>query len=975
MDSTAKHLILASEIVGLLHDLGKLRKEFAEETCLGGQVHWTRDDLKARTHINAAQGAILEDGRAYPPPGDDGWLQSLKGHPGWAAALRIPSEWLLPDTADRVQARGLGDPLREHHALKTLPDFTLGGDLFTFGADFRDSALDKSGNAHGSGQQRLGAAYLADAFGNELAERAYLSAGLDAAWSQAARVIQDILLKPDALQNLAATRARFLSAIRPLFEQALGATIRPTNDVTLWHHAYATASLHKALMAEGVLRRDFKPWQNEQGLMEPKRLGLIRFRLLGIRWDWAGLARTALEPIVFAGLAERRREAIAALRRRFEVDYPVGNGVYADDDGLVFVLPGFYEGEGDAARSHSEALFAEHVLDPLTTGVLGDLAHLGTGVEVRLAWTEPRLYLTDYHEVMPHQSQGHGRERVLQVDETGLRRLWSVTGDRRLALCPSCGVRPGQPAERGLGEARLESWRKGYCETCGTLSDQSNPAERFDRAAEVLGFRPRTFNLHKIRRDRNPDDNPRLALLSVQTDPLAIAEGAALATQIARPLCDLRTRHLPQGQRTVEGLSQFFQRILDHLQSGTAFMNPHQQAPEHARQLLGDQHWITEGDGRILEGTDLERARKLIDEFFLRERAPAALIRPQHTIADHLTLFALRKHASPGRLARTWSDLESVWRTMLNAIGGLTDGLAAPLSLDVRGFRVVVAAADLRAILGTIREQALGRFERVQGRFPLDLSVAVFREKFPLYLALDALRRMERRVAVLPPETWTLSATSTDGDRLLLQWETGRGHDAAWSVPLTAGDPQVRDLWYANVICRSRPPGPGRLVHMTELKPGDQVEVRPMTFDYAVLEGSARRYQLRYDTQGRRPHYVLGEPGRRPFLLEQMDDLFTLAGATGWTASQSKAIVGQVIDSYEHWVRDVPEPARASGRAAWLTHSERLLRKALPDDPATRDALLAGLDHGLFFDTFDWNEFVEKGARPATHSTPTGAPR
>lgn len=982
MDQASRDLILASEISALLHDLGKLRREFAQETCQG-EITWDYEACKAATGINSMHGAILEppEARAYPPAQEnaDSWLSALKSHPGWAEALRIPSTWLRADTTDQIQAHGLGDPLREHHSGKNFIGLTLLGTLFALGADIRDSAVDKSGKAKGSGQQHLGQAYIADAFGNEWPERAYEVSRLDSAWSQAAAAIQEMLLAADAWEHLPETRTSFLAAIRPIFEQALGATLRPTNDVTLWHHGYATASLHKAQIAEGALRQDFSRWQDENGLADQKRFGLIRYRLLGIRWDWAGLARTVLEPGVFAALAQRRKLAADALRQRIEVDNPIGNCIYQDDDGLIFVVPGFFEEEDSDNHERSERLFAEHILNPLEAGILHDLTPLGSGVEVRLAWTQPRLYLTDFRDLMPARPQG-GRERLLQVDEAGLRRLWSTPADRPLAICPSCGLRPGVPAERGLRQATLKSWRAGYCQTCAELSASgTQPAPRFQHAAELLGFRPRTFELHRLRQRQGATDNPRLALISVQIDPLGIAEGRLLATQVARPWDDLPVHRLPGQSSDLGGLGAFFQGVHAHLESGRKFKKPHHQDPEIARNLIGDTRWIDSNDGRIPAGDSRRRGLALIHEFFLREWVPPELIRDDHPIGDPLALFALRKHASPGRLARLWSDFDGVWRAMLGDIAALTDAHAVPLSLDVRGFRLIVAAADARAVLRAIRARTQAHFQRVQGRLPLDISVAVFREKFPLYLALDATRRMEERAGALAPEVWTLATEPRrDADHLHLTWHTDRGHQPSWRVPLTTADPEREDLWYNSLICLSRPPGPGRLVRMSALEPGDQVQIRPMTFDYSVLEGSSRRYQIRYDQRGYRPHFILGEPGRRPFLLEQLDDLFELAGATGWTASQSKAILGETVDTYERWVRDVPAALRPQGLAAWHRHVERWLMKALPDKAhaETRAALLAGLDQGLFFDTFDWNEFVEKGATQAATArlaTATGA--
>lgn len=971
MAERKRDLILASEIAAILHDLGKLRPEFAKENFAGGRSYRSRlNDV----HIHSAHGAILEkEKRPYPPADSKGdWLDLLKEHDGWKQVLKIQPEWLCAGSAAKVQAHGLGDPLREHHG-EGLPDFTLLGTLFSVGADIRDSALDKSAEGKGSGRQRGQCAFIADALGNE--HLPYSAACLETQWAEAKKTIEATLFKDSPWNNVPQTRQRFVAAIEPIFRKALGVTLRPVNDVTLWHHSYATASLHKALVAEGVLREDFRAWQDQEGLSDLGVIGRIRFRLLAIRWDWAGLARTVLEPVVLSALAERRADALAALRQRLEIAYPVGNAVYEDDDGVVFVAPGFYEGHEKEDRERSERLFEKHVIEPVLGGLDQDLKSLGAGTEVRLAWTVPRLYLTDFAEVMGARYTGGERERLYQVNETDLKAQWRRA--RTPAICPNCGLRPGRAVERGVSEATLDSWRKSYCATCADLANLHSKDRRTSTAGKQLGFHPRTFNLGKVREERGGPDNPRLALLSIQTDPVAIASGAVFATQVARPLCDIRKAVAEAGKKAIHLELNDFASIAEYLKAALTTLRTGRipECVKEIRQLIGDKRWMDANDGRILEGDTAARALRLVDEFFLRESVPEELLGENcdDHAAQRLALFALRKHVSPGRLQRVWDSLLTAWQELLEYVANRTQGYAVPLSLDARGFRVALAAADLRGALSGLRESIPLRFARLYGRFPLHMSVTVFREKFPFYIALDALRRMEARIAVQPAEAWTLAEKVERGCHWVLRLQTDRGSMVSWDIPRTCADTTIKDVWYPYFIRLSDAAGPNRLVHVEALQSGDRIQVRPMTFDYAVLEGSARRYELHYGADGRRPHYILGRPGRRPYLLEDIEDLFGLAGQTGWTPSQAKSIVGALVGCYEQWVRDAPARLRETGRTAWLEHSRRILDRALDGKPKVRERLVGHLEDGLFFDTFEWNEFIEKGATATSGHVVAGA--
>jgi hypothetical protein len=764
----------------------------------------------------------------------------------------------------------------------------------------------------------------------------------------------------------------------------LGETRRPTNDVTLWHHSYSSASLFKAAVAECVLRHGFHHWQDDDGLFSLSRMGQVRFRLLGVRWDWAALAGRALQPVALTALAENRRKAIAALRQRLEVDNPIGNLIYEDDNGAVFVVGGFYQGSEDANGQNSEKLFKQHILEPLQIGILQDLTPLGAGAAVRLAWTQPRLYLTDYPEVMAvewNKTSGD-RQILLQVGEDELRKCWAKQSGngQQVQICPQCGLRPGPTRELTLNESGLGTDETGtpfgLCNDCQKLVDHNAHTQRRRAAKELFGFEPGTFNLQTIRSERNPPGNSRLVLLSVRVNPEIIATGAALLTQFARPIDDLKEMKVIRASSAENASDDLKSKVLDRLFEGgdeqtlCNLISP--ELANDARLLVGDDYWLdfqkekrkVKGDDGRVVGAPAEKSLGLLDEFFLRESIPPDAGLYRHN-GDQLLLFGMRKHASPGRLARTWDDLRALWQQILWDIAGDTQQWLMPLSLDAGGFRIIVAANDARKALGRIQQRVNETLGKVRAGLDVHVSALAFREKFPLYIALDALRRMERRIAKTPPQTWTLrSALNRDGT-LLLNWETPQG-PASWTVNLHTGDPDQSDLWYPHAICVSRDPGPGRLVRLDQLEPGEIIRLRPSTFDFMALDGTARRYDLRYDAEGRRPHFILGEPGRRPYLLEQLDEVLNLSRQTGWNVSQTKGLIGQIIECYEKWVRDVPAELRPQGRDAWRSHCAALFRRYLKDQPTIRDRLIALFqdeEHAcLLFDAFEWSGFIEKDA-------------
>ncbi|HRD90373.1 MAG TPA: hypothetical protein PK752_19280 [Accumulibacter sp.] len=1007
-NENTRRLILAAEIAGYLHDLGKLHPEFAGEMLGGGRN--LGGATKDSCGINAAHGAILEAGRAYPPPDEmavnpdlAGVLTGLLADPAWAEALAIPASWLR---SGAVQASGLGAALRQHHAGDKFPAEQLSflGDLYSFGADIRDSALDKASGVAEGGRQATAHAEIADAFGQKRAP--YSTERLAAVWDDAIAVIKAHVFSPAATQDIAVTRRRLLADLQPLFSMALGETRRPTNDVTLWHHAHSSASFFKAAVAEGALRAEvnFKPLQTDEGAFDRGQLGRVRFRLLGVRWDWQALTRGMLTTTALVSLSHLRREVVDDLRELFEERAPVGNLIYKDDDGVLVLAPGFQEDE--AAKS--DALFARHLLDPLQEAIAECIEPLGVGTPFRLCWSAPALYLTDYAEALGLHADSC-RQRHLQAGEEKLRVLWESANAEQgklMQICPQCGLRPAETREYALTESRSRA--QPLCDDCTALADRDAKRARVRHLAADFDFRSRISTMEEL---ADEGDSSRVALLSVQVDAGAIASGTALITQLARPVASVRSALTAEDEKQKgnnkkhksadiswlidsNALGDWFEKRLDDLHAGKL---PSKDDANLARSLLGETFWLTKKDGRSAAPGAAQRALEVAQGFLLRESAalPEAWQLTRHD-GDRLALFAMRKHASPARLQRLWDDLRALWKELANEVAGTLDDRLLPLTLDARGLRFIVSAADADATVAIIGRLLAQRLSKVRGGLAAHVSCAVMRAKFPLYIALDVLGRLDARVPQVPHQTWRVESRGTNDKPVLdiigqpkvcepqvppadasekrvinISWSTPQGV-VHWQVDTATDDPGQSDMWHPHVIAVTRAgkpvSGPQRLTHVLDLLPGDEVLVPPMTFDFMVLEGSARRHQLAYRREGeelRRPHWVMGEAGRSPLLLEGFAEFSRLVADSRWDSSKIKGLQGEMVETYEKWVRDVPAALRPTGRDAWRAHLRNiLLRYVTGDDaPARRERLFKAIIDGRFFDAVEWTTFVSRTHR------------
>lgn len=1009
-----KNTILACEIAGYLHDLGKLHYGFMGDS-ISGCDKFERPKGVESSNISNPHGAILELGRHYPNNLElenfselNELLNCLKNNEKWASILKI-SEYLCKD--DTIQATGLGATIRQHHANSKFPEneLSLLGDIYSFCADIRDSALDKGSGNTETGKQVKDSAEMINSFGLHKSE--YSKEILENSWKNVVSNLYKLLTDGNATNDVLITRNKVLKNLKNDFLNALGETRRPTNDVPLQNHAYSTASFFKAAIAEGFLRQDFKLWQEQKsGLFDLSKLGLIRFRLLGIRWNWQQLIKGLLSPVAMISLSEIRREVIEKLQVLFEQKSVIGNLIYKDDNGALFLLPGFYEGSIDDNKKQAEVLFKEKVLtDEFLAEINIIISELGTGTAYNLYWTEPTLYLTDYAEALGLKNNADSK-RVLycQANENALRELWNKRNNSAKNLqhiCPQCGIRPANTFEFDYNQSKVKD--QPLCSECTLLSNDEARKNRKFIFEEQFGFKPKSLDLSNL--VKNNDNNSRVAIFSVQVNAEQIANGNALITQLARPIDNITVAHpivyevinekdefkkilasIQSERHDIKDNSQlgdWFQSVFDDLKNNVKInnkidkrfnviekLNNEQKNSAYletragrSAALLGDDFWLKKTDGR---GEPLEVAKN----FFLRESAdlPAQLKLVRHD-GDRLALFAMRKHTSPARLQRLWENLYELWKEIIVELGEEFKTEIIPLSLDSSGFRFVVAANNSTTTVQRINNKLQLSLNKLKGSLAAHLSCIVTNAKFPFYLALETLNKMENRITKIHYQSWTLlnNPTKDNNGFINLKWQTSQGL-VNWEIDVTTSDKNQDDIWHSYFILNKRDgkeveTGPNRLVYIKDLKANDEVLIMPSTFDFMALEGTARRHQLYYNENLRRPHWVMGkEIGCTPLLLDTFNDFVKLVENAGWNDGdtnygKAKRLMGEMVETYEKWVRDVPEFLREKGQEAWKSHLKNMLDRYCPKvDKMAKENILSTIKDGRFFDAIEWLTFIGK---------------
>ena len=250
-----------------------------------------------------------------------------------------------------------------------------------------------------------------------------------------------------------------------------------------------------------------------------------------------------------------------------------------------------------------------------------------------------------------------------------------------------------------------------------------------------------------------------------------------------------------------------------------------------------------------------------------------------------------------------------------------------------------------------IRDQYEEEMSRVRDRLPLHLELVFFDYRTPLYAAFDA----GRRILAFPNESQMWTVRETDGDdqrRIVFQ------NKVEWLIPLKMGDGETDDQWY-----------PGSL---DSSPPGEQIQVHPSYFEYIFLDTSTRRFDVRLDEETRRrPHPLFGpRHSPRPYLLEdlrRMEQVWRWCWPEGMTTTRLHGIRDLLATRFEEW--DLAKKEQTANE--WQTY-EKLVAQVLgkefsvytPGSPAYKGLCQAMLD-GLFFDCLELHLQIlkEKGVQ------------
>lgn len=679
--------------------------------------------------------------------------------------------------------------------------------------------------------------------------------------------------------NQISNRPYMVNQISESFKYALGDTRRPTNEITLTDWSSIVAALYKSALAGALLGE--KPEPND-----------LKWRLLAIRVNseqvWGNASRI---PIL---LARKKwiNDGLNNVKILLEEIYPLGNEVYRDENGSVFVVPDL-ENLLEIKSSKNDKTLKELITNEL--GYEGEI--VVTPVIDQKAWwgQNPSGRPDPSTDEPPHINEVLSKDLCSPADPDAVKKWWNNT-NKNPEICTISWLRPQD--KKGSHRKASGHWAK----------------KATFRAEHWTNNRDETIWIDEI-----ADANGRICLITGKLDILKWLEPEGyIETLLVKP---------PDSDHNFNSKTPSFARIRRVWETTKRFWDDVNQDFNTIIDSVGTRLKITgifkQKNGNISSNNAYEAELNGIrfSIFYTNDS--------EYFIIENLQRLAQKLGASPQQSTDYYSSAmfvkdqlhtktikiyDSEGKFKINTLGYLTLSQIEPESTSyVPVIPIISEPSTSMAIVPAdkaveIARHIIEKYEKemgkVRNRLPLTLGLVFAKSHTPLPALMDTGRRMLK--VSNKEEDWTLVDDSLDCClNCTLKFDNG----ITWNVPIKMGDGETDDIWYPNFYVDAVPddrstafdyPAGRWLVHVKELKKGDTVKITPSRFDFEFLDSASRRFEVSYDKNGIRRDIT--KP-KRPYLLEELDDFerFWNILSEGLSRTQIKNVIGLIEAKREEW--------------------------------------------------------------------------
>ena len=687
--------------------------------------------------------------------------------------------------------------------------------------------------------------------------------------------------------NQISNRPYMVNQISESFKYALGDTRRPTNEITLTDWSSIVAALYKSALGGALLGNQPEPRD-------------LKWRLLAIRINSEQVWGNASSIPILLARKKWINDGLDNVKNLLEDIYPLGNEVYRDENGSVFVVPDIDDllNITDSKENKSlKQLICEK------SGYDGEVV-VSPAHDLEKWWGQDPEYMMKKRDGRQDEIKNEipPINKILKempyspADPDAVKKWWNNT-NKNPEICTISWLRPQDT--KGLHRKASGHWAK----------------KSTFRAEHWTSNRDETIWIDEI-----ADANGRICLITGKLDILKWLEPEGyIKTLLVKPPdsnhnFDSKTPSFARIRRVWETTKKFwddvnqdFNTIIDPIsirlkiegifkqKSGNISSNNAYEA-----KLNGIRFSIfhtKDGEYFIIE--NLQRlAQKLgASSQESKNHCSSAMF-----VKDQLHTKRIKIYDSEGKYKikilgdLTLSQIELESSSYVPVI---------PIISEPSTFMAIIPANKAVEIAKHIKEKYEKEMGKVRNRLPLTLGLVFAKSHTPLPALMDAGRRMLE--VSNKEEDWTLADDSLDCDlNCTLKFNNG----ITWNVPVKMGDGVTDDIWYPNFYVdgvmddRSTAfeyPKGRWLVHVKELDKNDKVCITPSRFDFEFLDSASRRFEVSYNKEGIRRDNT---KSKRPYLLEELDDFEKIRNILSEELSrtQIKNIIGLIESKREEWL-------------------------------------------------------------------------
>lgn len=974
-------LLLAMEAVGWLHMTGKARAEFLQAQ---GRRDTDYDDLRW----------YERESPPFPWDGLLGWLRSRFSSVNGAS---IPWPTVLTEFVSKHRKRdgaGLLGLLQASHGIvssieKNFPDPTskyLKQDAThmwlssAFGQPRRNLLADPPDVLTKTGWHRL-----LDEVRRILGELKELGEASTAdvnAW----RGWRDSAVGPETL-------------LRVAFSSTVAETRLPNNEVTLWDQSYVAAALFKSAVAGAVLEGSSFPWTSK----DLKQA--TRWRLLTVGVGTDHYEARAVRIGDWTGSWGAIQEFFARVRELVEVDLAIGSLLYADTIVEVFSFPGERStGDSDLGVCAWKAWLQGEVdriagdLDletPPTCRVSGPTRSLvpivreaqqvrsSLAVPVHRSWRIRgggdgghvcpvcQVRLNGHSDDKGHpctvcEKRRRGRLDAWLRGELGADTIWvnevADTNGRLALLTLSLDLEPwleGRCVD-SLRTQAISEWRR-FNPTLGGRANPIDPARPHDSLVQCVRGKLGAYNkddpvLTRLQEGYGYEPNwPSFFAKIVEDRSDAPSWGTLDEGARAHWIVHQLFTKLPSPGRVYRSWRQaeeFFTALADEFRQ-LAARHPNRWRvrrlvlePDAASAAAGwEDREIYEGH---LEGTLVDLLYQQSDGRFLTTSNLARLL-PAHATGHELEGREIQLMGED-RIRRTLR-IANVKEKAAGLLGCYYPFIL--LELSPLRFRALVPLEAASACLDRAIELWNEEFARVWDRLPLRAGMVGFPQKLPFQAVIEAVRAIEHKFNDAEPETWRVLQRDGHGGVVDLVFLRRDGGSELRTVPVSLPDGRL-DVFYPYLAVTDeelrfpldfRVPDGQVYRHALDLRPGDEVWVRPTLVAAEFLDSTAQRFEL----------------GRVSPLAHwsEMRATWDLVRRAAPSTVTLHAVRAELMRRREAWQRPDGRWA-AEGEDTWRKLAEAVLADQLGLEGAALRSVVETASNGLLEWALEWHLSVLK---------------